>query len=182
MLRIVQSSGRTMNGAQAYSSPGRDRPLGPAGSARRGTALPAHERRLLLPLRADRSVGANAAADAGLPWFHVVASGGLAGGRRTRPHLAPSWRPRARATRRGAPSAQRTRAHRRRGSSSSNGSPSATATRSFGTAAAARRPPWSAARYASTTPPHATSSRSCRGIHIEAPTRQSWTGCRARFG
>ena len=97
-----------MNGA-SYSSHGRDRPLAVVGSARRGTPLPAHERRLLLPLRAERSVGANAAADARLPLVPRGRLGSsLAGDRRIRPHLAPSWRPRARATRRGAPTAQRT--------------------------------------------------------------------------
>src|ERR687896_1105949 len=46
---------------------GSARPLPAVGPARRGAALPADERRVLLPLRADRALGAHAAADAGLP-------------------------------------------------------------------------------------------------------------------
>ena len=43
------------------------RPLASGGSARRGAALPAHERRLLLPLGAHRAVGLALPADARLP-------------------------------------------------------------------------------------------------------------------
>ena len=67
----------------SYSSHGRDRPLAARGSARRGTPLPADERRLLLPLRAERAVGPDAAADARLPLVPRGRLGrGLARGRR----------------------------------------------------------------------------------------------------
>src|ERR1700716_2810537 len=46
---------------------GAARPFPPGGPARRGPPLPAHERRLLLSLGAHRSVGLDAATDAGIP-------------------------------------------------------------------------------------------------------------------
>ena len=58
----------------AYCAHGHPRPLGARRPARRGAPLPAHGRRLLLPLRADRAVGPDAAADARLrlvPRRHV---------------------------------------------------------------------------------------------------------------
>ena len=54
-------------GRPSYSAHGALRSLRPGGPARRGPALPAHERRLLLPLGADRSVGREPDGDAGLP-------------------------------------------------------------------------------------------------------------------
>src|ERR687892_479403 len=42
-------------------------PPPPRGPARRGASLPPHERRLLLPLRAHRALGPDAAAPTGLP-------------------------------------------------------------------------------------------------------------------
>src|SRR5215207_4993992 len=61
------------------------RSVGARRSARRGAALPAHGRRLLLPLGADGALGADAPADAGahvVPRRHVrapVAGGGRSG-------------------------------------------------------------------------------------------------------
>ena len=55
-------------------------PLGTLRPARRGAARRPHGRRVLLPLRADRAVGADAPADGGYVWFHVVTAGGLARG------------------------------------------------------------------------------------------------------
>src|SRR5215207_4942039 len=74
--------------------------LAAVGPTRRGPPLPPHERRVLLPLGADRAMGDDAAADAELPlvsrrhlWPRVARE------RRARRHFAPAGRPRARTAR-----------------------------------------------------------------------------------
>jgi hypothetical protein len=54
----------------------RHRRLASARSARRGAALPADGRRLLLPLGADRPLGMTLDPMPGYLWFHVVTTGG----------------------------------------------------------------------------------------------------------
>src|SRR5215204_3572040 len=88
---------------------GSARPLPAVGSPGRGAALPADERRVLLPLRAHRALGPDAAGDAGVP---LVSRGhlgpALARDRGRRAGLDPARRPRARAARGGPRPAQRT--------------------------------------------------------------------------
>src|SRR5919106_7075146 len=63
---IVHQDGLVATGMHTWRH-GSARPLPAGGSPRRGTALPADERRVLLPLRAHRTLGTHAAADAGIP-------------------------------------------------------------------------------------------------------------------
>ena len=119
-----------------HGSPG---PIPAVGSPRRGAALPADERRLLLPLRAHRTLGLTLPPMPGYLWFHVVTSGRLLARDRGRGRGdgSAARRPRARAARGGPRPAQRAGRSLRRGFSTSSARWSAIATRSFATARAA---------------------------------------------